>query len=363
MAQARTLFRSTEPAGALAALAAALLWGLSTPAAKFLTAQVQPIIFAALLYLGFGLGLGAWWLARRLFWRHRHFSPTEAPLARRDFPWLAASIAAGGLVGPVLLMAGLACTPAATASLLLNVELVFTVLLAWFVFGEHFSRRTVAGIALILAGGALVSWVGWPTISAPWAPVAIAGACFCWALDSNLTRKISAGDPLQIAVIRGLVAGTINLAVGLLAGERLPPAGPALACGAIGLVGYGCSLVFFILALRHVGAARTGAYFATAPFVGAVAAFILFAQWPSPLLLAAAVLMAAGLALHLFERHDHLHEHEPLCHAHRHIHDEHHRHEHAAAHAGPEPHAHEHAHAPLRHGHSHRPDLHHRHGH
>jgi drug/metabolite transporter (DMT)-like permease len=191
--------------------------------------------------------------------------------------------------------------------------------------------------------------------------LAIVAACLLWGLDNNLTARISLADPFAIAIWKGLVAGGVNTALGL----ALAPALPAMSWAgalAVGAIGYGASLVLYVLALRHLGAARTAAHFGTAPFFGAVLAVLLLNEPLSASLLAAFALTAAGTWLALTERHGHVHEHEALEHEHRHIHDDHHQHEHRGD-EGPEPHAHVHRHAPLRHRHAHFPDLHHRHRH
>ncbi len=254
------------------ALLAALLFGLSTPLAKMVSPHVEPALLAGLLYLGSGLGLGGYALLRR---GGRHSRSPEAALKRADAPWLAGAIVSGGVVGPLLLMWGLAQTPASSASLLLNLEGVFTALLAWFVFRENFDARIAWGMALIAAGGVCLSWLRRPEAGVPWSSLAILGACFAWAVDNNLTRKVSAGDPVQIAMLKGLIAGSVNTALGLAQGGKFPGASVLLGVGIIGFFGYGLSLTLFVLALRHIGTARTGAYFSTAPFVGAAVAVVL----------------------------------------------------------------------------------------
>ena len=346
------------PAGIGVALGAAALFGASTPLAKLLLADIAPVLLAGLLYAGSGLGLGAWWLLRRL----RARADGEAALRRPDLPWLGGAVLAGGVLGPVLLMWGLAATPAATASLLLNLEGVLTAAIAWLVFRENVDRRVFAGMLAIVAGGALLSWTQAPQ-GVPWGALAIAAACACWAIDNNLTRHVSGGDPVQIAAIKGGVAGAINLALALALGHRLPEGALVLAAGAIGLAGYGISLVLFVLALRQLGTARTGAYFATAPFIGAALSLLVFREVPGVAFWIAGALMGLGVWLHLSERHAHEHEHEALEHAHRHVHDDHHQHAHDFPWDGTEPHSHPHVHAPLRHSHPHYPDLHHRHRH
>jgi drug/metabolite transporter (DMT)-like permease len=315
------------------------------------------LLLAGLLYLGSGVGLGLALLARR-----RSGYRAEAPLRRADLPWLALVIVSGGIAGPVLLMVGLALTPASTASLLLNLEGVATMAIAWLVFRENVDRRLLVGAALILAGAVVLSWQG-GSREIGWGALAIAGACLAWGLDNNLTRHLSAADPVQIAVIKGLVAGIANFALAIAAGAALPAVGTLASAAVIGFLGYGVSLVLFVVALRHLGAARSGAYFSTAPFIGAVLAVALLGESVTPQLLGAGLLMAVGLYLHLAERHQHEHAHEPLEHEHRHVHDEHHQHQHGPGDPVSEPHSHRHRHVPLVHSHPHYPDLHHRHAH
>ncbi|MBL6751845.1 MAG: DMT family transporter [Nevskia sp.] len=339
----------------LAALAAALLFGGSTPFAKLLLGDVSPILLAGLLYLGSGIGL---WTARLV--RDRGFAAVNLP--RNEWPWLLGAIASGGVLGPVLLMLGLTRTSAGSASLLLNLEAVFTALMAWIVFRENADQRIVLGMALIVAGGAVLAWPqDGAGRSGLLGELAIAGACLCWALDNNLTRKISASDAVFIAGTKGLVAGVTNCALALGLGAKLPGAAVLTGAMIVGLAGYGISLVLFVLALRELGSARTGAYFSTAPFMGAVIAVLGFHEPTTVLFWLAAALIAGGVWLHLTERHEHMHMHEEMVHSHSHTHDEHHRHEHDFAWDGSEPHSHEHRHEPLTHWHVHFPDVHHRH--
>jgi drug/metabolite transporter (DMT)-like permease len=273
-------------------------------------------------------------------------------------------VLAGGVIGPVLLMVGLTLTPASTASLLLNLESLATMSIAWLVFREHVDRRLLLGALAILGGAMLLSWNGGEGgIRIGWGALAIAGACLAWGIDNNLTRKLSAADPMQIAIVKGLGAGTVNLCLSLLQGSSVPPVPVLLGAGLVGLAGYGFSLVLFVLALRHLGTGRTGAYFSTAPFVGAVLAIAMFSDPVTPSLIAAAVLMGAGVYLHVAERHEHEHEHTAIEHEHRHRHDDHHQHAHETDDPTGEPHAHRHRHAPMMHKHPHYPDLHHRHSH
>ncbi len=342
--------------GVMCAIGAAVLFGSTTPFAKQLLPHIDPWLMAGLLYLGSGLGLSLVRIAGKL---GREVQAT--PLSRSDVPWLTASIICGGVVGPVLLMLGLHLTPASFASLLLNLEGVLTALLAWFVFRENFDSRIALGMALISAGALTLSWTGRPRIGAPWGTLCIAGACLAWALDNNLTRRVSGADPVHIATLKGLCAGGVNVILPLLFGSRLPAPRPTVEAGILGVFGYGVSLALFVLALRHLGTARTGAYFSTAPFVGAAVSIAWLKEPLTPDFLAAAFLMGLGVWLHLTERHQHLHRHEPLEHQHSHDHGEHHQHSHEPDDPKGEPHTHLHQHDPITHDHPHYPDLHHRH--
>ena len=338
------------------ALASALAFGAATPLSKVLLASVDPQLLAGLLYLGAGVGLGGVHFTRWAL----GIAAQEAPLRRGDMPWLGAVILIGGIVGPLLLMLGLSRTQAASGALLLNLESVATMALAWLVFRENVDRRLLLGAFAILAGAVVLSWEG-QGVDFDVGAVSIAGACLAWGVDNNLTRKLSAADPVAIAMYKGLVAGAVNTGFALWWGAAMPSVGLLGAAGIVGFVGIGVSLVLFILALRHLGAARTGAYFSLAPFIGALLAIAVLNEPPTVQLAVAATSMGFGLWLHLAERHRHEHRHEALEHEHSHTHDDHHRH----VHDGPvtEPHSHWHRHTPLRHTHPHYPDLHHRHRH
>ena len=345
------------------ALGAALLFGASAPVAKGLLHAVSPQLLAGLLYLGSGTGLLLLWLARRRLTSSARGSAGEAPLGRKDLPWLAGAILAGGVLGPLLLMIGLGRTPASVASLMLNLEGVLTAFLAWVVFREHVHRRIALGMAAIVAGGILLSREGHLAWGGLTGPLAVVGACLAWAVDNNLTQKISASDPIQITMLKGLVAGATNTAIALGLGARWP-SGPVLAsAAAVGFLGYGVSLVLYVRALRELGTARTGAYFSFAPFIGAALGLLLWHEPVTVGFLAAGALMGLGLWLHLTEHHAHRHTHEALEHTHSHVHDMHHRHDHGADDPPGEPHTHRHSHEALTHGHPHYPDIHHRHAH
>lgn len=346
--------------GVIYAFVAAALFGASTPLIKGLLGDVDPVLLAGLLYAGSGLGLAIAIIGRSLLSPRRAAPPLPQ---REEWRWLAGAIFFGGVAGPVALMYGLMTTAASTASLLLNLEAVFTALLAWFLFHENYGKRLMLGMLAIVAGGALLVWTPDQVTHAFFGSLLVAAACLCWALDNNLTRKVSANDAVMIACLKGLVAGAVNLALALLLGHTLPPLGVVGIAAAVGFFGYGVSLVLFVLALRHLGSARTGAYFSIAPFIGAVLAVLLQGDALTGQLLAAGILMAAGVWLHLTERHEHLHSHPPQEHSHAHIHDEHHQHSHAPGWDGREPHTHRHAHPPLIHSHPHYPDADHRHRH
>ncbi|WP_034609561.1 DMT family transporter [Cellulomonas sp. URHD0024] len=341
--------------GVRAALAAAVLFGASAPLAKLLLGDVSPWLLAGLLYVGSGLGLGLWRLVRRT---------PRVRLARPEVPWLLGAVVAGGVAGPVLLMFGLAAMPASGASLLLNAEGVLTAVIAWVVFHEPAGRRVVAGMLAILAGAVVIAVpTGQAQVDSVWPAVAVVGACACWALDNNLTRKVALSDATWLAAVKGAVAGPTNLVLALALGAHLPSAATTAGALALGFVAYGLSLALFIVGLRHVGTARAGAYFSVAPFFGAVLALAL----GDPLtwqLAVAGTLMASGVWLHLTERHGHEHTHAAVTHEHWHTHgDGHHAHEHPEPVAPGVRHRHVHTHTATTHAHDHYPDAHHRHDH
>ena len=337
------------------ALGSAVLFGLLTPASSLLLGAVSPFMLAALLYLGTGVGMGVVAAARHL----RGFQ-NEAQLGRKDLPWLALAVGAGGIVAPVLLMVGLARSSASVSSLLLNVEGLATLAIAWLLYKENVDRKLFMGALAILAGAMLLTTSSGTMSSDAGAPFIIA-ACIFWGLDNNFTRKISAADPVIISTVKGLVGGITNLVAALAVGEALPSLTTVAGVGLLGFACIGMSLTMFILALRHLGTARTGAYYALAPFIGALLS-VSFLHEPLTLkLLIAALLMGFGLWLHLTEDHVHEHQHEVLEHEHSHVHDEHHKHDHDGR--VDEPHSHSHRHAPMRHKHPHFPDIHHRHSH
>jgi drug/metabolite transporter (DMT)-like permease len=339
------------------ALLSALLFGASIPFSKQLLISNDPWLLAGLLYLGSGVGLFLFLVVR--FFAGR--AAAEAAIRGPNLPWLLGAVFFGGLLGPVLLMLGLSSTPASSASLLLNLESLATMAIAWIVFRENVDKRVFTGAMAILAGAVVLSWRD--DLALDWGVIAIAAACLCWGMDNNLTRKISGADPVVIAAVKGLAAGPVNIVLGLLMGAQIPAAESIAGALSLGFLTYGISLVFFILALRHLGTARTGAYFGTAPFAGALLAILLLGDPITWQLLGAGLLMAVGVWLHLSELHEHTHVHHEVGHEHRHVHDEHHVHEHSNDDPPGEPHSHWHHHPVLSHRHAHYPDLHHRHNH
>lgn len=346
-------------AGPTFAIIAAILFGLSSPLAKLLIGDISPWLLAGLLYLGSGIGMSFIQLFRRTFMGQQ----LQSSIKLSEVPWIAGVIIFGGIMGPVLLMYGLAQTSASTSSLLLNLEGVFTAGLAWVIFKEHFDKRIVLGMFVIILGGLILSFSGAISLVGFLGPLYVVGACLCWGIDNNLTRKISLNDPIIITAIKSLTAGVMNLFIAFVLGAKLPAVDLVLKSGLLGFVCYGLSIVCFILALRYLGASRTGAYFSMAPFVGAFVAIAFLNESLTWNFILAAFLMGIGIYLHLSESHDHLHIHEELTHEHSHTHDEHHQHPHEEGVLIKEPHSHKHTHARMEHGHAHYPDMHHQHTH
>jgi drug/metabolite transporter (DMT)-like permease len=343
--------------GAAYGLGAAALFGASAPFAKLLLADARPVMLAALLYLGAAAALT---IARLV--RSRADAPgREARLRGSDYAILGAVAALGGIAGPILMLWGLDRVSALSGALLLNLEAPFTILIAITLFGEYLGLREVIAAALMIGGAALLGIVPGPA-SAHLAGIgALAGACLCWGIDNNLSQRLSLRDPVAIVQVKTAAAGACMLIAALAMSEPLPPAPALIGALVLGSISYGLSLVLDVRALRQLGAAREAAYFATAPFIGALLAVPLFGRLPGAAQGGAAALMAAGVATLLREHHSHPHTHHAIEHDHLHFHDQHHQHRHD----GPvtEPHAHPHRHEPVTHAHPHVSDLHHRHRH
>ncbi len=354
--------------GVAYALTAAVLFGASIPLSKLLLSSVEPWMLSGLLDLGAGAGLAGLQFCRNLW----GFPGSETGLRREDLPWMIAAIAAGGVFGTLLLILGLVRIDAATGSLLLNLEGIGAMAIAWIVFREKANRRIVLGALAIVAGAAVLSWPG-QGVALDFGAVLVAGACLAWAIDNNIVRKISACDPTQITIVRGLAAGTIILVLAFARGATLPAAPFIAAALALGFVGYGISWALIVLSLRHLGTARTAAYFSTTPFIGAAVAVALLGEPVSTPLVIGGLLMAVGIWIHATEKRPHALILEPMVrepagdeHGHRHG-AQHGYGEHSQGPMGsmPESHFHPdssgHVGAPPEHRHPHHPDARHRH--
>ncbi len=348
----------------VAVFASAALFGASLPLAKLLLGGIPPVALAGLLYAGAFLGLavyrGAAGFARR---RSRsQGSAGEAPLEKRDLPWLAGAILSGGIGAPILLMLGLSRVTGFAGSLLLNFEAAATALIAVLLFRENAGRRVWAALALMTAGGVLLSWNSGQGRLELAGPLLVLAAMAGWGLDNNLTRQISDKDPVQIAMVKGLVSGVFSLGLAFALGQGVSPELPVLAGLAVGALGYGLSLVLFIKGLKGLGAFRAGALFSIAPFAGALASILVLGDRVRPGLAAAGLLMAAAVVLVVRDKHAHAHHHHRITHSHAHVHADLH-HDHAHERDVREPHLHGHVHEETDHFHGHWPDSDHRHGH
>jgi drug/metabolite transporter (DMT)-like permease len=339
------------------ALLSATLFGISTPLSKILVGDISPVMLVAFLYLGTALGM--FLLGSILKFKKSPLSG-EARVRIRDVPWLLVAILAGGVIAPVLLMTSLEITPAATASLLLNFEAVATVIIAFVMFRESVGTRIWVALGIITFASILLSWNPGAALGLSIGAAGILLACFFWGVDNNATRNISGKDPLTIVTLKGFFAGSVALVLGVLGHQALPGITVIVAAMVLGFLCYGVSMALFILALRDLGAARTGSYYSIAPFIGAVFSFLIFGVYLDLQLLIALGLMVTGALVLATERHTHQHHHLPVEHEHLHHHpEEHHVHSHEEEVAGD--HSHPHIHEPLDHDHPHTPDIHHRH--
>jgi drug/metabolite transporter (DMT)-like permease len=284
--------RGSMGRGILYGTGAAVTFGASIPLSKqWLDAGVEPLVLAALLYLGSGLGPALQLLLRR-------GKGSGRPLRAHDLRWLVPATFCGGMVAPVLLALGVARIPASESSLLLSLEGAFTALLAWIVFRERAGGRVVAGMAVLAAGGALLSFQPQPGgLDLHWGALAVAGACLAWAIDNNLVKQIAGGDPIPIVAFKGLLSGGANIVLALGLGLRFPALPALLGILLAGYLTYGLCLVCMVRSMREIGAARMAAFFSTAPFVGVLLSVAALGERPGPLFLTAAALVAVGLFL------------------------------------------------------------------
>ncbi len=338
----------------------ASLFGISTPLAKLLVKNIPPVALAGLFYLGAFAGLSLYSIARR----RRFIDPDKkvVSLEKKDFFWLAGAILTGGIIGPVSLMMGLTLVSGFSASLLLNLEGLATAIIAVFIFKENAGKRLWFALVCMTIAGLFLTWDPGQGKFILVGPLLILLAMVCWGIDNNLTRNISDKDPIQIARIKGLVAGTISLSLALILGMKILLDLKIALALLLGSFSYGISLVFFIKALEKLGSSRAGAFFSFAPFIGTIASLIILREWIGWVMFPASGFMIIGVWLIVSERHSHLHLHKAITHTHSHKHsDRHHLHEHSRTFF--EPHTHEHTHLETSHIHVHWPDTHHRHGH
>lgn len=343
----------------LFAVTSAVLFGIGTPFAKMLVEDLEPVILAGLLYLGAFVGMTFYSM---VCWIVRKKPSASAPLERKDAAWLAGATISGGVVAPICLMTGLTLVTGFAASLLLNLEGLATAVIAFLFFRENLGWRLGIAIASMSAAGILLSWDPDTGVFSVAGSLLLLAAGVAWGVDNNLTRHISERDPVRISQIKGLVAGTTSVLIGLVLGFKIAADASLAFALMLGAVSYGASLVLFIQALQGLGASRTGAFFSLGPFVGAAVSVVLLNEWLGWPMLLAAVLMLLGVAAIVYERHSHVHSHEKTTHAHLHSHDDScHDHVHEPVVTGQ--HLHEHTHSPETHDHVHWPDIHHRHDH
>ncbi len=354
------VYQKTTYKGAGYGLAAAALFGVGLPLAKLLLPEASPLLIAGLLYLGAGLGLLVF---ERLFYRGSDASRREAPVGTTDRWLLAGIVITGGILGPVFMLWGLQRMAGVLGSLLLNLEAPFTIVLAVALFREHLGRVEAVGTLLIVVAAGFLQYRPGDLRPDAWGFFAIACACLSWALDNNLSQRLSLRDPIVVTRIKTLSAGVCTLSLAAVVDHNLPRPSIVMAALVLGLFSYGVSLMLDMQALRLHGAAREAGFFATAPFIGALAAVpILGERWGTSEMVAT-VVMGVGVVLLVRAHHSHFHLHEEVEHDHAHVHADHHDHEHEKTQGVEEPHAHLHRHLPLMHDHPHRSELHHRHEH
>jgi drug/metabolite transporter (DMT)-like permease len=337
----------------------AALFGISPTIAKLLVTEMPPVALAGFLYLGAFIGLFLFTLLKKV--TSMKAQPKAPPLEKKDLPWLAGAIFAGGVVAPITLMTGLTMVSGYATSLLLNLEGVATAIIAVLAFNEYAGRRLWVALLFMTFSGIMLAWSPDQGVINMAGLLLIVLAMVCWGIDNNLTQRISNKDPTQIAQLKGIIAGTASLSLAVIIGLHIPLDATVLFALILGAFSYGLSLVLFIKALEGMGSSRTGAFFSFGPFIGAVASILILGESITWLMLTAAALMIVGVWLMLTERHGHLHRHEGMTHTHIHEPDPHHQHVHPEGQE--EQHSHQHAHEEVVHSHVHWPDQHHRHDH
>jgi len=340
-------------------LVSAALFGISPPLAKLLVKDIPPVALAGLLYLGSFLGLTIYSIGRGIV-SNENMESTN--LQRGDYPWLFGAVLSGGIIAPICLMFGLSQISGFTTSLLLNLEGIFTAVIAVIIFKEKAGTRLWLALMCMTAAGVFLTWDPSQGRFNFLGPLLVILSMVCWGIDNNLTRNISSRNPIQISRIKGIASGLVSIFLAYTLGIKIQWDVSILYALLLGSFSYGISLVFFIKALEGLGAFRTGVYFNLAPFIGAVTSLILLQEWIGWVMFPALMLTVAGVWIVSTEKHLHLHLHQAVVHTHLHNHkDVHHNHEHIGI--VDEPHVHEHKHPEENHIHSHWPDAHHRHEH
>jgi len=340
----------------LFAVFAAVFYGVSIPVAKLLLYDMPPVFMASLLYLGAGIGMAIVNLIQKKQTREK-----EAKITKKELPYVAVIIVLD-IAAPILLMLGLSMTTSATVSLLGNFEIVATVTIALFCFKEAVGKRMWLAVTLITVSSIILSVEDFGNLKISIGAFFVLLSCISWGIENNCTRMLSLKNPLHIVIIKGVGSGFGSLLIAAIMGSISTNVIYIIISLLLGFVAYGLSIYFYIIAQRNLGAARTSAFYAFAPFIGAGLSFVIFRETPTFSFLIAFVVMTSGAYLAAFERHDHEHEHTQIEHDHRHNHsDGHHDHYHEPRINGE--HSHLHTHIPIIHMHRHTPDLHHTHNH
>lgn len=275
-----------------AAILAAVLYALNAPLSKMLLSKVPETMMAAWLYLGAGIGMSILWLIRE----KKNHKTTQLHITKKELPYTVGMVVLD-IMAPIFLMLGLARTTAANASLMNNFEIVATSIIAFVVFKEKLSKYLWYGIGFITFACMLLSIQGEGSLHFTLGSIFVLLACVCWGLENNCTRVLSEKDPLQIVIIKGFGSGIGSLLIAFAIGNTIPRIADILCIMVLGFVAYGLSIFFYVHAQRHLGAARTSAYYAISPFVGGVLSLVLYHQLPSIVFVIAVLIMAVGVGL------------------------------------------------------------------